>query len=268
MDRGLTHTDLDTRAAPVPAVLHAERHAVARPVLHPADPTDVDTAQSLEIEGMSSVRRFALPVVVLTGVLLLAACGKDANDGGRPVPAGGDSGTTTTSSTPATAEPTTEPSKPPATTTKPTTSKKQLIYIEARNFNTIPAVQGLVNSYPLYFQALVTKDDTVLKKSFPSFFYADVSEEIVDAKRNGWVMRPPGSVVVVGTHSQPDGTVRVQMCRSQTAQYWDPTARKWAVVAPKGSPEVIEMVQTGIGWLPYRVAPSTGVNCARVRYPA
>jgi hypothetical protein len=213
------------------------------------------------------VRRFALPVAVLTGVLLLAACGKDANDGGRPVPAGGDSGTTTTSATPTAAEPT-EPSQPPATTRKPSSSKTPFIYIEARNFNTNPAVQGLVHSYPLYFQALVTKDDTILKKSFPSFFYADVSEEIVDAKRNGWVMRPPGSVVVMGTKSQPDGTVRVQMCRSQTAQYWDPKARRWAIVAPKGTPEVIEMVKTGIGWLPYRLAPSTGVNCGQVRYPA
>lgn len=214
------------------------------------------------------MRRFALPVAVLTGVLLLAACGKDANDGGRPVPAGGDSGTTTTSATPTTAEPTTESSQPPATTTKPTTSKNQLIYIEARNFNSNAAVKGLVRSYPLYFQALVSKDDSLLKKSFPSFFYADVSQGILDAQRNGWVMRPPGSVVVVGVHSNQDGTVRVQTCKSQNTQYWDPKAKKWTEVTPTGSPEVIDMIQTGLGWLPYKLAPSTGVNCARVHYPA
>ena len=35
------------------------------------------------------MRRFALPTAVLASVLLLAACGKDTNDGGRPVPAAG-----------------------------------------------------------------------------------------------------------------------------------------------------------------------------------
>lgn len=212
------------------------------------------------------MRRFALPTVLLAGALLLTACGgHDSNEGGRPVPVGGDS-TTTTSSTP-TAEPT-EPSTP-ATTTKPTTSaQRPQIYVVAGNYASNAAVQGLVSKYPLYFQALVTKDDTVLKKSFPSFFYADVSEAIVDAKRNGWTMRPPGSVVIVGTQSQPDHTVRVKTCRSQTTQYWDPKAKKWTVVTPKGSPEVIEMIKTGIGWLPYRIAPSNGVSCAGVRYPA
>jgi hypothetical protein len=155
----------------------------------------------------------------------------------------------------------------PATTAEPTTPAAQVI-VKAGNFASNPAVEGLVNSYPLYFQALVSKDDTVLKKRFPSFFYADVSHAIVDAKRNGWVMRPPGSVVVVGTQGQPDGTVRVKTCRSQTTQYWDPKARAWTVVTPKGSPEVIEMIKTGIGWLPYRLAPTNGVSCARVRYPA
>ena len=212
------------------------------------------------------MRRLALPAALLAGLLLLTACGgKDDNDGGRPVPVGGDS-TTTTSSTP-TAEPSAEPSKP-VSTTKPTTTTKPQIYVVAGNYASNAAVQGLVSKYPLYFQALVTKDDTVLKKSFPSFFYADVSEAIVDARRNGWVMRPPGSVVIVGTQSQPDGTMRVKTCRSQTTQYWDLKAKKWTEVTPKGSPEVIDMILTGIGWLPYRIAPSSGVSCVGVHYPA
>lgn len=212
------------------------------------------------------MRRFTLPTALLAGALLLTACGgNDDNDGGRPVPVGGDSGTTT-SNTPTDEPTTTEPSQP-ATSTKPTTAKKD-IYVVAGNFGTNAAVKGLVIKYPLYFDALVKKDDAVLKKSFPSFFYADVSEVIVDAKRNGWIMRPPGSVVIVGTQGQSDGTVRVKTCRSQTTQYWDPKAKKWAEVTPKGAPEVIDMIKTGIGWLPYRLAPSTGVNCASVHYPA
>jgi hypothetical protein len=213
---------------------------------------------------MSSVRRFALPTAALAGVLLLSSCGgKDSTDGGLPVPAGGDS-STTTSSTPSTSEPSTEPSK----SARPTAQPKAQIIIQAGNFASNDAVQGLVTSYPLYFQALVTKDDTVLKKRFPSFFYADVSEGIQDAQRNGWVMKPPGSVVVVGAKARSDGTVWVQTCRSQTTQYWDPQSQSWTVVTPKGSPEVIEMIKTGIGWLPYRLAPTNGVNCARVHYPA
>ncbi|TDW86384.1 hypothetical protein [Kribbella sp. VKM Ac-2566] len=214
------------------------------------------------------MRRFALPAVAVVGVLLLSACSKDSNDGGRPVPVGGDSGTTT-SSTPSTA-PSSEPTTTtgPATTAKPTAPAAQQVIVKPGNFASNPAVQGLMTSYPLYFQALVSKDDTILKKRFPSFFYADVSEEIVDAKRNGWVMKPPGSVVVVGAKATPDDTVAVQICRSQRTQYWDPRTRNWTVVAPKGSPEVIEMIQTGVGWLPYRMATSKGVNCSNVRYPA
>ncbi|WP_238155198.1 hypothetical protein [Kribbella soli] len=214
------------------------------------------------------MRRFALPAFAVVGVLLLSACSKDTGDGGRPVPVGGDSGTTT-SSTPSTAPSSAPPATTaPATTAKPTAPTAKQVIIQPGNFASNPAVQGLVTSYPLYFQALVSKDDTILKKRFPSFFYEDVSEEIVDAKRNGWVMKPPGSVVVVGAKATPDDTVAVQTCRSQTTQYWDPKTRNWTVVAPKGTPEVIEMIQTGVGWLPYRMATSKGVNCSSVRYPA
>ncbi|MGW6196498.1 hypothetical protein ACWF0M_10185 [Kribbella sp. NPDC055110] len=213
------------------------------------------------------MRRFALPAFAAIGVLLLSACSKDTNDGGRPVPVGGSG--TSTSSTPSTA-PSSEPSTTtaPATTGKPTAPTAKQVIVQPGNFASNPAVQGLVTSYPLYFQALVSKDDTILKKRFPSFFYADVSQGIQDAKRNGWIMKPPGSVVVVGAKSTPDNTVAVQTCRSQTTQYWDPKSRTWTVVTPKGSPEVIEMIKTGIGWLPYRLATSKGVNCAAVRYPA
>ncbi|GAB2645074.1 hypothetical protein [Kribbella swartbergensis] len=216
------------------------------------------------------MRSLALPSAVLAGALFLTGCGgSNADDGGRPVPVGGgDSGSTTTSSTPSTSAttPTAPPSQPVPSAGTP--ARKTQVYMMAGNFASNPAVQGLVQSYPLYFQALVDRDDTVLRKSFPSFFYADTSQAIVDAKRNGWIMRPPGSVVVLGVQSQSDGTVRVKTCRSQTTQYWDPKAKQWTVVAPKGSPQVIDMIKTGLGWLPYRLAPTKGVNCARVNFPA
>lgn len=214
------------------------------------------------------MRRYAVPAAVLAGVLLVSACGKDSTDGGRPVPAGVDSGTTT-SSTPS-AEPTkatsSAPSKP--ATAKPTAPAAKQVIVQAGNFGSNVAVQGLVTSYPLYFKALVDRDDTILKQRFPSFFYADVAQGIQDAKRNGWVMKPPGSVVVVGVQNGSDGTITVRTCRSQTTQYWDPKGRKWTVVTPHGSPEVIQMAKTGVGWMPYRLATSKGVNCAGVHYPA
>ena len=82
------------------------------------------------------------------------------------------------------------------------------VIVDPGNYGSNPAVQGLVKTYPLYFQALVARDDTIVRKSFPAFFYADISESILEAKRNGWLMRPPGSVVVVGVQSQPQGVVR------------------------------------------------------------
>ncbi|GAA1574273.1 hypothetical protein GCM10009804_33770 [Kribbella hippodromi] len=217
------------------------------------------------------MRRFALPATLLAGVVLVSGCSKGSNDGGLPVPAGGDAGPTTTSATPAPSsapsKTTAAPTEPPASTAKPTAKTKQVIVV-AGNYASNPAVQGLVTSYPLYFQALVSKDDTILKQKFPSFFYSDVSQGIFDAQRNGWIMRPPGSVVVVGAHSTPDDTVAVQTCRSQTTQYWDPRGKRWTVVTPKGSAEVIEMIKTGVGWLPYRLGSAKGVNCANVHYPA
>lgn len=215
------------------------------------------------------MRSLALPAAILAGTLLLTGCGSDnPSDGGRPVPVepGGDS-STTTSGTPTTRTPapTTAATQPTGTTTAP--AKPQVVVVPG-NYATNPAVQGLVRSYPVYFQALVTKDDTTVRKSFPAFFYADISEGIIEAKRNGWVMRPPGSVVVLGIQSRPNGVVRVRTCRSQTTEYWDPKAKRWTVTAPQGSPQVIDMIQTGVGWLPYRMAPPTGVSCAGVRYPA
>ncbi|MFF0341145.1 hypothetical protein [Kribbella sp. NPDC004875] len=214
------------------------------------------------------MRRIALPALVLIGVALLSACGKNSNDGGLPQPVGGGSGTTTSADTPPTPPKTTSAPTVPATTAKPTTAPKGQVIVKAGNYASNPAVQGLVTMYPLYFQALVSRDDTILKKRFPAFFYADVAEGIQDAKRNGWVMRPPGSVVVVGVQKTSDTTVAVRTCRSQTTQYWDPKGKRWTVVTPKGSPEVIEMVMSGIGWLPYRLASAAGVNCASVHYPA
>jgi hypothetical protein len=220
---------------------------------------------------MSPVRSLAFPAAVMAGVLLLTGCGGNEPDGGRPVPVdpGGDSATTSgTPATSPTAVSTTAPS-PSQPTSTTTASRKAQVVVVPGSYRSNPAVQGLVKTYPLYFQALVARDSSIIKKSFPAFFYADVGLGIEEAKANGLVMKPPGSVVVVGIQPQKEfGIIRVKTCRSQNTQYWNPKAKAWDVVAPKGTPQAIDMIQTGVGWMPYRLGPSQGISCARVRYPA
>ncbi|NEA37240.1 hypothetical protein G3I17_37175 [Streptomyces sp. SID13031] len=162
--------------------------------------------------------------------------------------------------------PTGNPSAPATTAAKPP-AKAQVIVVPG-NFAAQPAVQGLVKSYPVYFSALVAGDSDIIKNNFPAYFYVDTKEGIAEAKRNGWVMKPPGSVVVMGTSPQPPDIVRVKLCTSQTTQYWDPKTKGWTVAAAKGVPQAIDVILTGLGWLPYRLAPTEGINCAKVRFPA
>jgi hypothetical protein len=208
---------------------------------------------------------------VLTAALLLSACGGSKDDGGMPVPVGdGDSRPTVTLSGTPSADPTSAPtgktSAPPVTIAPPPAANQ--VTVVPGNFAALPAVQGLVTSYPLYFSALIARDSTIIKNNFPAYFYADTAPVVDDAKRNGWVMKPPASVVVMGTANQPYGVVRVKLCLSQTTQFWDPKGKRWTVAAPKGIAQSIDMLRTGLGWLPYRKGPSGGSNCGKVHFPA
>lgn len=215
------------------------------------------------------MRRVGVPAAVLTVVLVLAGCGGGgANEGGMPIPADGDSSTSTTGTPTKPGEkPTTKPTGP--TKTAAPHAKAQVVVVP-RNFADNPAVQGLMAKYPLYFRALVERNDNIVKTNFPAYFYLDVTNGIQTAKASGWVMRPPGSVVVMGVAQQPYGVVRLSICRSQTTQYWNPETRKWVKLTPKGAPEVIDMVQTGSGWTMYRkVFPiPKPFSCANVPFPA
>jgi hypothetical protein len=127
-----------------------------------------------------------------------------------------------------------------------------------------------MEKYPLYFRALVKRDPEIVKANFPAYFYVDTVDAITEAKAAGWVMKPPGSVVVVGVEERPDAVVRVRVCRSQRTQYWNPKAKKWARITPDGSPDVFDMIERGDGWTMYRsVQPvPRPFSCAEVRYPA
>ncbi|MEV6286377.1 hypothetical protein [Kribbella sp. NPDC051770] len=217
---------------------------------------------------------FARVLVPLVALAVLAGCSgsDDTNRGGMPegvseTPA--DDPTITLS--PPTAPPASSTVKPtrPATTVPPKPPAGQVTVVPGR-FGAEPAVQGLVAKYPLYYQALVKRDSNIVKTSFPAFFYADTAINIDAAKASGWVMRPPGSIVVVGTSKQPYGVVRLNLCRSQRLQWWNPKTRKFVVVAPKGTAEAIDMVRSGVGWTMYKVVRPVpkGINCATVRYPA
>jgi hypothetical protein len=214
------------------------------------------------------VRGLNVSAAVLTGALLLAGCGGSGrNDGGMPTPAGGGDDTAGSTST-SSPTPGVSASKPTGSTS-PAQPKAQ-VYVVAGRFRDSPAVQGLVRTYPAYYRALVARDDNIVKNSFPGFFYTDTALDITEAKKSGYVMRPPGSIVVMGLEQQPYGIIRVRTCRSQRTQYWNPKARQWAKVAPKGSPEVYDMVETGLGWMMYRVVTKSvkPYSCATVHYPA
>lgn len=219
------------------------------------------------MSGVAAGRRFAAAALVLVCV---AGCGGSAtNTGSLPTPeGGGDTSTTTGTPEPSgsTSQPTSKPTTPPKTGAPP---KAQVIVVPG-NFGNSPAVLGLVRMYPVYFRALVARDEKIVRSTFPAFFYADTAIGINEAKRKGLVMRPPGSIVVVGSEPQPHGVVRVRTCRSQTTQYWNPKTRAWAIVTPKGSPEAYDMVETGLGWMMYRLATkrTKAYSCANVRYPA
>jgi hypothetical protein len=116
---------------------------------------------------------------------------------------------------------------------------------------------------------LVNRDDAAIKASFPAYFYLDVTTKIKQAKTNGWVMQPPGGVVVTSVTQRPHGVVRLNLCLSQRTQYWKPKSRTWVHVAPKGLPKVVDMVETGMGWSMYReLDPAKAFSCAGVRFPA
>jgi hypothetical protein len=232
----------------------------------------MSTPRSNAVRVRSSITRVLLPVVTLA---VLAACGgnDDANRGGMPegVEEQPDSPQTITLGTPtprATPPPSARPGKP-TNTAPPPVASSQITVVPGR-FGADPAVKGLVAKYPLYYQALVKRDSNIVKTSFPAFFYADTAINIDAAKASGWVMRPPASVVVVGTSKQPFGVVRLNLCRSPRLQWWNPKTRKFVVNAPKGTAEAIDMVRTGLGWTMYKVVSPVpkGINCTTVRYPA
>ncbi|TWD84372.1 hypothetical protein FB561_5559 [Kribbella amoyensis] len=216
------------------------------------------------------MRRLAVPTALLTAVLLLAGCGGgESNNGSMPTPEGGGGGSSTST------EPTGTPTEPSASTTKEpsapttTTAPKAQVVVVPGKYAGNPAVQGLMAKYPVYYQALIDRDDAVIKETFPAYFYLDVTSNIKLAKSSGWVMRPPGSVVVMSLSQQPYNVVRVNLCASQATQYWNPKAKKWAKAAPQGIPEVIDMVKTGMGWSMYRRSkPAKPYGCAAVRFPA
>lgn len=217
------------------------------------------------------MRFLGVPAVVLAAGLLLAGCETGSSTGGLPTPVD-DDGSTTAAATPS---PTRTPTSPretsPAGPVSPARKAPAAqVTVVPGAFADNPAVRGLVAKYPVYFRALVRLDADIVKANFPAFFYADTANLIADAKAAGWVMKPPGSVVVVGVDAQPYGVVRVRVCRSQRTQYWNPKARKWVRTTPRGAPEAFDMIERGDGWTMYRwVQPAPAASsCATVRYPA
>jgi hypothetical protein len=221
-------------------------------------------------EGVSVVRRLTLPAAVLAAALLLTGCGDGSSNKGSLPEGVDDSSSTSSSDTPTAPDPSTPSAtaKPSAPVKTPPEAKAQVIVVPG-NFGNNPAVQGLVAKYPIYYKALADRNDAVIKETFPAYFYLDVTDNIKQAKNSGWVMQPPGSVVVMSVVQRPYGVVRLNLCLSQRTQYWKPRSRTWVKPAPQGLAKVIDMVETGMGWSMYReMKPAKPFSCAKVPFPA
>lgn len=211
--------------------------------------------------------------VVSVGLLLgvVAGCGGNEPTGGAPTPVdpgtGGDP--STTPSAPA-STPTDKPSTPTTTSATTSTGPARQIIVVTHIFKNQPVVQAFAAAYPIYFKALVDRDDAVLRSTFPAYFHADVEAQIAVAKKAGWVMKPPGSIVLRKVEKQADGKVRIGSCRSQRTEYFDPATKKWIRSAPKGTPDVIIMAPLNDTFVMYRWMGSrnAGFTCAGIPYPA
>ncbi|MFC0625322.1 hypothetical protein [Kribbella deserti] len=208
--------------------------------------------------------------VVSAVLLLTVGCGGNEPTGGAPTPidpgAGGETSETPSASA---STPTDKPTTPASTATTPAGPARQIIVV-THIFKNQPVVQAFASAYPVYFKALVDRDDAVLRSTFPSYFHADVEAQIAVAKRAGWVMRPPGSIVLRKVDKLPDGKFRIGSCRSQRTEYFDPVAKKWVRSAPKGTPDVIVMAPLNGTFVMYRWLGSrnAGFTCAGIPYPA
>ena len=210
------------------------------------------------------MRRLGVPTGALVVGLLLSGCGSGSNNGTMPTPADdGSSGTTTPSKSVG------KPTARPTGAKTPSAKGPQVIVVPGK-FADNPAVQGYMRTYPVYFRALVERDSKIVLENFPFYFASDVSPNIAEARTSGWVMRPPGSVVVVGVEQRPFGVVRIRSCQSQTAGFWNPKTKSWVQEAPAGVPETVDMVERGDGWTMYRWLQPVPkpFSCAKVPYPA
>jgi hypothetical protein len=220
-------------------------------------------------QGVAVVRRLTFPAAVLAAALVLTSCGDGGTNNGS-LPEGVGDTTSTSGDTPGTPDPSTPSTtaKPSAPVKTPPAAKAQVIVVPG-NFANNPAVQGLVAKYPIYYKARVDRNDSVIKATFPAYFYLDITDNITTAKTRGYVMRPPGSVVVMSAVNIPHGLVQLNLCLSQRTQYWNPATKAWVKPAPRGYPQVIQMVETGLGWSMYReMRPAKPFSCAKVPFPA
>lgn len=195
---------------------------------------------------------------------LIVGCG-GGGGGSMPTPVDDEPSSTTPTTqttTPSPAQSTASPSNPSA--------KRPLVYVVGGRYDSDPAVQGLKVKYPVYFRALVQRDSRVVAAEFPRYFYADTVALIDEARAGGWIMRPPGGVVVRALERRPGGIVRISTCRSQSTEYWNPKTRRWVISAPQGSADVVDMARRGSGWTLYRwLRPvPRPFSCAGVKYPA
>ena len=213
------------------------------------------------------VTRRRTGLAALCALLALAGCngGDDAGSGPTPFE---DDRSGTPSSPASTSEPgTTEPSSP-ATSSKPVSGKKASVLVDQGRFGENPAVVGLTRAIQEFYKARQAHNPGLMSGWVSTIFYTDNEAGIVQAKRQGLVMRPPGKIVVRAVRKGPiANSLTVDTCFGPTMAWYDPKKNKYTYDRAGGSPISMDMTNGGSAWQIYQ-ARNGKFACDGVKYPA
>ncbi len=210
----------------------------------------------------------AFTAAVLASVLasgLLAGCG-GSTAGGSPTPFEDDATSGASSSTPS-AEPSSPPSTTPTAPPSTPSGKRPFVLVAPGKYITSPAVGGFTLAIQVFYRARMTYSPDAMQGWATSKFRADNDIEILNAKPAGYVMRPPGRVVVRGVRKGPiQNTTTVDVCLGPTMAWYDPKRKRYTNDLPNGSPISFVMYGSGSRWLLHVAVPGK-FSCTTVKYP-
>ena len=210
-------------------------------------------------------RRTGLAALCALALLALAGCNGGDDAGSGPTPFEDDTSGTPTSPAPSSEPSTTEPTTP--ATSKPP-AKKASVIVDPGTFGQSPAVIGLTRAIQEFYKARQAHNPGLMSGWVSTIFYTDNEAGIIQAKRQGLVMRPPGKIVVRAVRKGPiANSLTVDTCFGPTMAWYDPKKKKYTYDRPGGSPISMDMTNGGSAWQIYQ-ARNGRFACNGVKYPA